>query len=534
MTATAERRRCRVRVTGIVQGVGFRPFVHRLAVRHELDGWVRNASGQVEIEVDGVPADVTVFLDALQAEAPPLAQIGRVTIEDVDIDDADVAERGFRIVESLSVEGVRQPVPADVALCAACEREMLDPTNRRYGYPFITCTDCGPRYTVIESLPYDRERTTMRAFVQCPACRREYNTPGDRRYHSETNSCPICGPRLWISFPGDHAGAPRAAHGASAEALRFAASFLDRGGIVALRGIGGFHLAVDATNDAAVRRLRERKHRDAKPLAVMVRTLDEAQAIGIVGAQEAELLTDRARPIVLLQRSTDGPIADSVAPGLTTIGVMLAYSPLHHLLLSLVRRPLVMTSGNRSEEPIAATIPDAIARLSNIADLFLLHDREIESPVDDSVARVHLRSVSFIRRARGYAPAPVALPIAPARPILAVGGHLKSTFTLAAGDDAFVSPHLGDLDSLETLCHYRATLDRYSRLFRIVPEVVAHDLHAGYLSTRLANEMDVERRIAVQHHHAHIAAVLGEHGCDGRVVGVSYDGTGAGDDGTIW
>ena len=533
MTATAGRRRCRVRVTGIVQGVGFRPFVHRLATRHGLDGWVRNASGQVDIEIDGVEVDVAAFVATLRAEAPPLAQIGHVTIEELDVDEAEIAERGFRIIESLSVDSGRQPVPADVAMCAACEREMNDPTNRRYAYPFITCTDCGPRYTVIESLPYDRERTTMRSFTQCPACQREYETPGDRRYHSETNSCPVCGPRLWIRFPGEQASA-LAAERSSAAALRLASTFLRTGAIVALRGVGGFHLAVDATDDAAVRRLRERKHRDAKPFALMVRTIEEARAVGVVGEREAGLLTDRARPIVLLRRRAGSPVADAVAPGLSTVGVMLAYSPLHHLLLSLVRRPLVMTSGNRSEEPIAATISDGIARLSSIADLFLLHDREIESPVDDSVVRVHSGSTSAVRRARGFAPAPVALPITALRPILAVGGHLKSTFTLAAGDDAFVSPHLGDLDTLETLRHYRATLDRYSRLFRIVPEVVARDLHGGYLSTCLADEFDVDHRVVVQHHHAHIAAVLGEHGFDGRAIGVAYDGTGAGDDGTVW
>lgn len=534
MTTAAGRRRCRVRVTGIVQGVGFRPFVHRLATRHGLDGWVRNASGQVEIELDGGESDVMRFLRELSADAPPLARIARMTIDDLEIDAAEAIDRGFRIIESLSVAGVRQPVPADVAMCAACEREMLDPSNRRYGYPFITCTDCGPRYTVIESLPYDRERTTMRSFTQCPACRREYDTPGDRRYHSETNSCPVCGPRLWIRFPGERDAATVTEGRASAEALRLASTFLRTSAIVALRGIGGFHLAVDATDDAAVRRLRERKHRDAKPLAIMVRTLDEARAIGVVGEREAELLADRARPIVLLRRRADSRIADAVAPGLTTVGVMLAYSPLHHLLLSLVQRPLVMTSGNRSEEPIAATIPDGIARLSGIADLFLLHDREIESPVDDSVVRVHGGSTAVIRRARGFAPAPLTLSISTPRPILAVGGHLKSTFTLAAGDDAFVSPHLGDLDTLETLRHYRATLDRYSRLFRITPEVVARDLHGGYLSTCLADEFDVDHRIVVQHHHAHIAAVLGEHGYAGRAIGVAYDGTGAGDDGTIW
>ena len=530
----ATRRCCRVHVAGIVQGVGFRPFVHRLATRHRLDGWVRNSSGRVEIEIGGNDPDVAAFLADLRAQAPPLARIDRILAEDVDPAEGTAPDEGFRILESISSDGGRRPVPADVAMCEACERELFDPDDRRFGYPFITCTDCGPRYTVIESLPYDRERTTMRRFTQCPECAREYRTPGDRRHHSETNSCPACGPRLWIALPGEERIESAPPDAESGAALRIAAALLRGGGILAVRGVGGFHLAVDATNDEAVRRLRERKRRDAKPLAVMVRTLDEARAIAEVHACEAELLLQRERPIVLLSGREQSELAPSVAPGLTTVGVMLAYSPLHHLLLAAAGRPLVMTSGNRSEEPIAASIPDGIARLSDIADLFLLHDREIESPVDDSVIRVGGGRPAFIRRARGFAPQSIELPRAAASPILAVGGHLKSTFTLASGDDAFVSPHLGDLDSLETLRHFRATLERYSRLFRIVPEVVVRDLHAGYLSTRIADEMDAVQRIAVQHHHAHIAAVLGEHKHEGPVIGVSYDGTGAGDDGTAW
>lgn len=537
MTTPATRRHCRVHVAGIVQGVGFRPFVHRLATRHRLDGWVRNASGRVEIELDGPDADVAAFLADLTAEAPPLARIDRVVAQDVDDASSAAVDDGFRILESVSSEGGRRPVPADVAMCDACERELFDPHDRRAGYPFVTCTNCGPRYTVIESLPYDRERTTMRWFTQCPECAREYETPGDRRHHSETNSCPACGPKLWIALPGERVESPPA-DADSAGALRLAASLLRGGGILAVRGVGGFHLAVDATNDDAVRRLRERKRRDAKPFAVMVRALADVGAIARLEGREAELLEARERPIVLLAARERSAIAPSVAPGLATIGVMLAYSPLHHLLLAAVGRPLVMTSGNRSEEPIAASIPDGIERLSAIADLFLLHDREIVSPVDDSVIRViggpSGGAPAFVRRARGFAPKSIPLPRAAATPILAVGGHLKSTFTLAAGGDAYVSPHLGDLDSLETLRHFRATLDRYSRLFRIVPRVVARDLHAGYLSTRIADEMEVERRIPVQHHHAHVAAVLGEHNFDRPVIGVSYDGTGAGDDGTAW
>ena len=532
MTATATRRRCRVQVAGIVQGVGFRPFVHRLATRHRLDGWVRNSSGRVDIELDGPDADIAAFLDDLTAEAPPLARIDSVVTDDVDLIEAESVDEGFRILESITSEGGRRPVPADVAMCDACARELFDPDDRRFGYPFITCTDCGPRYTVIESLPYDRERTTMRAFAQCPDCAREYRSPGDRRYHSETNSCPRCGPHLWIALPGErNEAAPPDAE--ASNALRLAAALLRGGGILAVRGVGGFHLAVDATNDDAVRRLRDRKRRDAKPFAVMVRSLHDARAIAAVGACEAERLLQRERPIVLLEARDKSAIAASVAPGLATLGVMLAYSPLHHLLLAAVGRPLVMTSGNRSEEPIAASIADAIERLSDIADLFLLHDREIVSAVDDSVTRAGGDTPAFIRRARGFAPTSIGLPRATA-PILAVGGQLKSTFTLAAGDDAFVSPHLGDLDSLETLRHFRATLDRYSRLFGIVPQVVARDLHAGYLSSRIADEMDVGQHVTVQHHHAHIAAVLGEHRYRGPVIGVSYDGTGAGDDGTAW
>ena len=534
MTAPASRTVARVRVTGVVQGVGFRPFVHRLAERHGLAGWVRNDSGNVEIVVDGAEDDVSSFIEALRAEAPPLASIDGIDIDHSEAAETETVDRSFRILESLSAPGHRLPVPADVALCDACERELLDPGNRRYRYPFITCTDCGPRYTVIEALPYDRERTTMRHFEQCPDCRREYETPGDRRYHSETNSCPRCGPRLWARLPGTLADRVDGSEWDVEGALSISAAFLRDGRIVAIRGVGGFHLAVDATNDAAVQRLRERKGREAKPLAVMVRTLAEARAIAHVGDHEAEALTDRSRPIVLLHRAADSVVADSVAPDLDTIGVMLAYTPLHHLLLDLVRRPLVMTSGNRSEEPIAAAIPDAIKRLDAITDLYLLHDREIESPVDDSVVRLHGGHVTILRRARGLAPLPLKLARPTSKPILAVGGHLKSTFTLAAGAEAFVSPHLGDLDGIEALWHYRVMLDRYSRLFRIVPEVVARDLHEGYVSSHIAEESGAEQCVMVQHHHAHIATVLGEHGYNGRVLGVAYDGTGLGDDGTIW
>jgi hydrogenase maturation protein HypF len=519
VTATpGVREALRLHVAGVVQGVGFRPFVHRLALRYGLAGWVLNSAGDVQIQIEGTAEDVAGFARALRAEAPPLARIEDVAVERC----APAGLATFTILESRDEPGRRQPVSPDVALCATCERELFDSANRRYRYPFITCTDCGPRFTVIDAMPYDRERTSMRAFRQCPECLREYRAPGDRRYHSETNSCPACGPRLWLE-PGN-----------GAEPIGSAARLLAAGAIVAVRGLGGFHLAADATDERAVQRLRARKHRDAKPLAVMVRTLDEARALGHASPTEADLLTSPERPIVLLRRRREAPLAPGVAPGLDTVGVMLAYTPLHHLLLDRVKRPLVMTSGNQSEEPIATGNADARKRLAGIADAFLIHDREIVSRYDDSVVRLAGDLPLFLRRARGYAPLPVDLPIASPRPLVAVGPHLKNTFTLLHGARAYVSQHIGDLENLETLEHFRVTLDAYKRLFRIEPEVAVRDLHPGYLSTRVAAELGLERTIVVQHHHAHVAAVLAEHGVTEPAVGVAYDGTGYGDDGHVW
>jgi hydrogenase maturation protein HypF len=512
-----------VSVTGVVQGVGFRPFIHRLAVRHNLCGWVRNEAGEVRIVVAGSGASVSAFVAAIEADAPPLARIDSLETRPTTLEDAD----GFRIVESEDHPDRRQPVSPDVALCADCERELYDEHDRRFRYPFITCTNCGPRFTVIDAMPYDRERTSMRAFPQCEQCRAEYERPDDRRYHSESNACPACGPRVWV----EGAGTPGADSAASIAAI---AAELVAGRIAAIRGLGGFHLAVDATNDAAVRRLRERKAREAKPLAVMVRTVDDARRLGQVGPEEERLLSSPERPIVLLQMREDSGLADAVAPGLDTVGVMTAYTPLHHLLLDEVARPLVMTSGNRSEEPIATDNQDARARLGDIADAFLLHDREIVARYDDSVVRVTERGPVFLRRARGFAPLPLALPIAAPRPLVAVGPHLKNTFTLVHGDGAYVSQHIGDLENLETLGHFRASLAMYERLFRITPEVVARDLHPGYLSTQVAEDLQLGTSLPVQHHHAHVAAVAAEHGVTERVIGIAYDGTGYGDDGAVW
>lgn len=520
--ATTERLAMLVRVRGVVQGVGFRPFVHRLAARNALDGWVRNRADGVEIMVAGAQDAIEAFVHELHAESPPLAHIAQLETTPCVAEDAGP----FAIVVSTDELLERQAVAPDVAMCEGCARELYDPANRRFRYPFITCTDCGPRYSVIERMPYDRERTSMRTFTQCDACREEYETPGDRRHHSETNSCAACGPRLTLVA---HRGIKR-----GDSCLPAAAQLLREGAILALRGLGGFHLAVDATNDEAVRRLRQAKRRDAKPFAVMVRTMNDARLVAEMSDVEAALLAARERPIVVVPRGHRWTLAPSVAPGMTTVGLMLAYTPLHHLLLDLAGVPLVMTSGNVSDEPICASEEEARSRLEQIADGYLLHDREIVARVDDSVVRVAASAPLFLRRARGFAPLPVPLPIAARAGILAVGAHLKNTVTLAADRAAYVSPHVGDLDTLETLLHFRQTIDRMADLFRIEPAIVAHDLHPGYRSTAEAMRREGVTRVAVQHHHAHIAAVCAEHGVTERVVGVAYDGTGYGDDGTAW
>jgi hydrogenase maturation protein HypF len=519
----------RVHISGLVQGVGFRPFVHRMALRHELAGWVLNSSGAVEIHVEGGANAIDHFIADVRKDAPVLTRIESLSTERV----APEGLTGFEVrASSLTADG-RLPVSPDVALCEACAKELTDPANRRFGYPFITCTDCGPRFTIIESMPYDRERTTMQPFAQCPECLLEYATPGDRRYHSETNSCPACGPSLWLERPGDRDPAARGEH-----ALERAVRMLKNGDIVAIRGLGGFQLATDATNSCAVRRLRERKHRDAKPLAIMVGTLAEARRYAHVTRAEAQLLSSAAAPIVtcrslVMLGGTGAELATEIAPGLTHIGIMLAYTPLHRLLLNAVGVPLVMTSGNRSEEPIATGAEEARQRLGAIADAFLMHDREIIARYDDSVIRVVDDEPVFLRRGRGYAPMPLDLPVASPRPLLAVGPHLKNTFTLMEGRRAFVSQHIGDLENLETLEHFHAARERFETLFRIRPEVVVRDLHPGYLSTRVALESGLDT-LAVQHHHAHIAAVLAEHGHTGPAIGIAYDGTGYGDDGHVW
>lgn len=507
---TGPRAARRLVVTGVVQGVGFRPFVHRLAQRYDLAGWVRNTAGEVVIHAEGDPAALDLLEVALVAEAPPLARVERVVPHEA----APEGLARFSVLASASGSEGRPAIPPDVALCDACARELRDPADRRFGYPFITCTDCGPRYTVVESLPYDRQRTAMRAFPMCAACTAEYHAPGDRRFHSETNSCATCGP-------------------SAQPAIAQVATRLRTGEIVAIRGMGGYHLACDATDDSAVRRLRDRKHREHKPFAVMVPSLDAAATLVLLDDASATLLASRERPVVLLPARPDNGIAPAVAPGLATLGVMLASTPLHLLLLDQVRRPLVMTSGNLSDEPIAAGNDEAQARLSRVADAFLQHDREIVARCDDSVLRPAPSGPVLLRRARGYAPLPLALPLPLARPVVALGAQLKHTFALATADVAWLSPHQGDLDHLETLEHVQATLAHYRSLFGVEPQVAVHDRHPGYLSTRLAHELGLAT-IAVQHHHAHLAAVAAEHGVTTPIVGLAFDGTGYGDDGHVW
>ena len=516
-----------VTVTGVVQGVGFRPFVDRLARRHALAGWVRNTAGSVEIEVEGTPEHLRQFAAELRADAPTLAQIRTVQVEAI----APFGRSDFAILDSRDEPSAVPAVPADVAMCDACLAEFRDQDNRRFMYPFITCTDCGPRYSVIERLPYDRERTSMRAFRLCSRCAEEYATPGDRRYRAESCSCPMCGPRLWAEPAMEAAPAPAPAM-SSFSALAAAGSWLRAGKIVAIRGMGGFHLAVDATDEVAVQRLREHKGRESKPFAVMVPGIEKARTIAVLSEEAEALLRSAERPVVLLQ-ARPGRLAPSVAPGLSTVGLLLPSTPLHLLLLEWAGRPLVMTSANLSEEPIAAGNDEARARLRLVADGFLLHDREITARVDDSVVRPAVSGPILLRRARGHSPLPLGTGVHTPRPVVALGAELKHTFALAQGDTAWVSPHLGDLSRLETLEHARATLDHYRALFRVDPEVVAHDLHPGYLSTRWAQELGLPA-IGVQHHHAHVAAVLAEHRVAGPAVGLAFDGTGHGEDGLTW
>jgi hydrogenase maturation protein HypF len=534
--AGAVRRRIRVR--GIVQGVGFRPFVYRLATGLGLGGHVGNDADGVLVEVEGDPAAVADFEARLRAEAPPLARVDAVIGEPIA---ASGDAPAFRIAESRGAAIARTYVAPDVAVCDECLAEVFDRADRRHRYPFTNCTNCGPRFTITRRLPYDRPHTTMAGFPLCAACAAEYHDPADRRFHAQPLACPRCGPRLWFE---DADGPVEGTDAALAAAQRVLAA----GGVVAVKGLGGYHLAVDATSDAALGRLRERKRRAAKPFAVMVRDLEAARRVAHLDDAEAACLAGPQRPIVLLRRRVAPRLSPLVAPGNPLVGLMLPYTPLHHLLFRPVvagdagRAPvpewLVMTSGNLVDEPIASDDADARGRLGPLVDAWLLHDRPIHVPCDDSVLRVVDGAVLPIRRSRGFAPVPVRLPVA-SPPALAVGGELKNAFAIAAGHDSWLSQHIGDMGGLETRDAFERSVRQFREVYGITPELVVADGHPGYLTRRWAEEAaaaDGCRLVLVQHHHAHVASVLAEHGVPAgeEVIGFAFDGTGYGADGTIW
>jgi hydrogenase maturation protein HypF len=513
-------------VRGVVQGVGFRPFVYRLAAETQLAGFIGNNTDGVTIEIEGTEVRIDEFLRRLRTDAPPMSRIDSVAVHEV----APAGESEFRIILSQVLGQVSTGIPADAATCADCVRELFDPHDRRYRYPFINCTNCGPRFTITRRIPYDRPQTSMAVFPMCPACQAEYDDPLHRRFHAQPNACWDCGPNVWLV---DTEGKPVDAE----DPIVVCMDRLAAGDIMAIKGIGGFHLAVDATNEEAVVRLRERKRRYGKPLAVMVRNIEAAREVCELTEAEAELLQTAARPIVLARARQGNGIASSVAPGIPWLGVFLPYAPLQHLLFADQRvRALVMTSANLSEEPIAIDNEEAQERLKDIADAFLLHNREILQRCDDSVQALVDGAPQLIRRARGFVPLAVELPM-DAPPLLAVGGHLKSVFALARGRHAYQSQHLGDLENFTGLEFFEESLEHLMRTFEIEPKTVVHDLHPGYLSTSWAKRWAAERGlplIGVQHHHAHIAGCMAEHALDGPVIGLALDGTGYGTDGRIW
>ncbi|MEA2430455.1 MAG: hydrogenase maturation protein HypF [Thermoleophilaceae bacterium] len=489
--------------------------MYRLAKELALGGYVLNDERGVLVEVEGDPRAVARFVERLPAEAPPLARVEQLLAEEVE----PRGSTAFAIAASTRNGSADAPVAADSATCDACLAEVFDPDDRRHRYPFTNCTNCGPRFTIVRGVPYDRPLTTMAGFEMCDRCSAEYEDPLDRRFHAQPNACPECGPSLRLgSLAGD---------AALAEACRA----LDDGSVVAVKGLGGFHLACRADDEGAVAALRARKHREDRPLALM--TVDGARLVELSDADE-EVLRGRERPIVIAGRRSDAPVAPSVAPGSPDLGVMLPYTPLHHLLLDGVGGDLVMTSGNVSDEPIAYEDDDAVERLAGIADLFLLHDRPIQTRVDDSVVRVAGGSRLMVRRSRGFVPDSIPLPVRAPRPLLACGAELKSTFCVARGERAWVGHHIGDLKNYETLRSFTDGIEHFERLFAVAPEIVAHDLHPEYLSSKYALEREGVELVGVQHHHAHLAACLAEHGERGPAVGAIYDGAGYGTDGTVW
>jgi hydrogenase maturation protein HypF len=523
--------RHRLRVRGVVQGVGFRPYVYRLAQQFQLAGFIRNTSSGALIEIEGAAAAAASFLEVLPQQGPPLMRIASMQTTNL----ALLGEETFAIRESEIEASASACVPPDVSVCEACIADTCDPADRRFEYPFTNCTNCGPRYSIILDLPYDRAQTTMAGFAMCDQCRAEYDNPEDRRFHAQPNACPVCGPHLWLT---DRCGEELPVHGTRA-ALEAVVAILRSAGIVAWKGLGGYQLACDANNDGAVRELRQRKHRNEKPFALMVRDTETASTLCEISDQERSILESPEKPIILLCVKPSAAIAASVAPGMSSLGVMLPYTPMHELLFRIMEErcgpgaALVMTSGNMSEEPILIHEQDAQEQLRGVADLFVHHNRPIHTRVDDSVVRVAAGKQTLWRRARGYTPSVLRIGQTPME-LLACGAQQKSAFCLARDGSAILSQHLGDLDNYETLEFFEQTLERMCRLFQITPRAVAYDLHPRYASTRWASKLDVAHRIGVQHHHAHIVSCMAEHGLEGSVLGVAWDGTGFGSDGTVW
>ncbi|MCP4535731.1 MAG: carbamoyltransferase HypF [Chloroflexi bacterium] len=522
---------CYIHITGVVQGVGFRPFVYNLAAELSLSGWVLNSSAGVEIEAIAPAAVLDEFAERLRSDAPPLSRIEQVTVKEIALPKPIPDE--FVIRHSEAREGEFQPISPDVAICADCLHELFDSNDRRHRYPFINCTNCGPRFTIIQDIPYDRPKTTMAPFKLCPDCQAEYVDPSNRRFHAQPNACPVCGPKVWFQMGKSASGQVGEA------AIRETRKALVEGKVVAIKGLGGFHLACDATNNEAVDKLRERKGRVDKPFALMSFDLEIVKQYCQVNKEERALLTSHERPIILLRQRSNDLISSRVAPGNQYLGVMLPYTPLHYLLLEPVDDfpiALVMTSGNYSEEPIATGNNEALDRLASLADAFLLHDRDIHARCDDSVTRIFGGVELPVRRSRGYAPYPVHLPFSVPQ-VMAVGGELKNTFCLTRERYAFLSQHIGDMENYETLRFFEQMVEQLERTFRIEPEIIVHDMHPTYLSTRYAKEqVTIGKQVAVQHHHAHIAACMAENGLSGEqpVIGVAFDGTGYGTDGAIW
>ena len=512
----------RLEVNGIVQGVGFRPFVYQLANRYRLNGDVANTSSGVVIHVEGPLSNVESFSRDLPRKCPPLARITRISLFPERVKNF----KYFSIIASADTALMSTLIPPDVSICDPCRQELFDPEDRRFGYPFINCTNCGPRYTIIDGIPYDRPKTSMKHFKMCPLCQAEYDAPENRRFHAQPNACQDCGPHVSI-FDKDRNKVN------TSNPIERTATLLKQGFIIAIKGLGGFHLAADAGNTNAVAALRKRKHREEKPMAIMSFDVEHIRKYAVVGSAEEELLTSFQRPIVLLEKIEPNPISELVAPGNRYFGAMLPYTPLHYLILSQGFTALVMTSGNLSEEPIAIDNDDAFQRLSDIADYFLIHNRDIYLRSDDSIVRKSAGATRFVRRSRGYVPVPVFLKKT-VPPILACGAELKNTVCLTKKNQAFLSQHIGDLENLLAHEFFISTIDHMKQLLDIAPEIVAYDLHPDYLSTRYAEELKDIKKIPVQHHHAHIVSCMAENLIDGTVIGLSFDGTGYGADGNIW